>query len=159
MNGKATYDECLLTNISGIAGCMNGGMLDGTVALIDDAAHVFAMKEVRSLSQTPPNFDVNASGVNNVGFSGMVNIRNKTGIAEVNMHFDYGVVWIDATCTGGTIYLAGTGVLMADNSGPGCTVINNMIDPTAGGSLTSEQAIQLGKASKALKTSEFIALK
>jgi len=131
MNGKATYDECLLSDISGIAGCMQCGVLEGTVALIDDASHVFAMKEVRSLSQVPSNFDVNASGVNCVGYAGMVNIRNKTGAAEVNLHCEYGVVWIDATCTGGTIYLAGTGILMADNSGPGCTVVNQMADPTA----------------------------
>lgn len=60
-------------------------------------------------------------------FSGTVKIENHTGSQGSEIHLNAGKVILDSTCTGGTIYLYGNGIL-EDNSGVGCTVVDDLLD-------------------------------
>jgi hypothetical protein len=60
-------------------------------------------------------------------FSGTALITNHTGSQGSEIHINAGRIVLDSTCTGGTIYLYGNGIVV-DNSGAGCTVVNDVLD-------------------------------
>jgi hypothetical protein len=143
MGGWSSFMEVLLVNVSDLWGNVDRAFLEGEIGFRDDTSTHVHMRDVRSHTQAPAELIINDAEANIVNASGVFTLKNKTGVNQFSMHSEFAEITIDATCTGGDIYLTGTGMLLADNSGPGCTVVNNMVDPTAGGSLTLEQAAQI----------------
>jgi len=138
MGGWSSFMEVLLVDVTELWGNVDHALLEGTVSFRDNTSTHVHMRDVRSHTQTPVELVINQAEANIVNASGVFTLKNKTGTNHFSMHSEYSEITIDATCTGGVIYLTGNGTLV-DNSA-GATVVNLM---ASGGALTAGQDSKL----------------
>jgi len=139
LNGPCEFKNCHLVDVSGVEGMLEHCTYEGTVTAKDGG--MLHINGGKSHTQTPVVLSVGTAMINAADLYGMFEIADKTGIMEVNMHFGFGMVTVADSCTEGSIYLAGSGQSI-DNSN-GAVVVSQMVDPAAGGSLTTEQNTML----------------
>ena len=139
LNGQCEFHNCHLKNVTGVEGTFFNCTFEGTITAEDGG--MLHITGGRSHTQEPAVLSIGTAMVNAINLFGVFTITNKTGIMEVNMHFGFGMVTVADSCTEGSIYLAGSGQSI-DNSN-GAVVVSQMVDPAAGGSLTTEQNTML----------------
>jgi hypothetical protein len=124
MGGWSSFMEVLLVDVSDLWGNVDHAFLEGEIGFRDDISTHVHMRDVRSHTQAPAELVINAAEANIVNASGVFTLKNKTGTNQFSMHSEFADITIDATCTGGTIYLTGSGTV-TDNSN-GAVVVNMM---------------------------------
>ena len=112
---NVTSHECLLRSC-GLTGTLTLGGTGGTV-----------MKSSSSLTGVASIDIGSGSSLNVSSHTGDLTILNKTGTDVTSIGMASGIIIIDATCTTGEIEIEGIGSLV-DNSGPGCHVIDRLMD-------------------------------
>ena len=112
LSGDSSIHHCILKRLYNISGAIEQCSVSEEVSFTD----VVFLTDVRSYDQTPSLMIANQAMVNATRTFGMFRITNKSGISQFNMHCSYAVLWIDDTCTEGSIYLAGTGKIMENNA-------------------------------------------
>lgn len=113
-----------------------GGTLPSVVRFVDCRG--------AGLDLAPPTINCNGDGpeVDIQGYVGQLNIENKTGQANFEISID-GKLTLDATMTAGIVVVNGSGTLV-DNSGPGCTVVDNMIHGQHVSEIYISKGLELG---------------
>lgn len=128
--GSFTGRDCVLSNVSGFNGFLYGGAIGGTLTLAAGEAHIVnAHAAISGTGKITVDYDGQAVEGFIPGWEGGLTIANHSNAASSTaIDMKSGEITIDATCTDGTIVVRGVGIL-TDNSGAGCTVINDLVDP------------------------------
>jgi len=129
-SGSFTARDCVLDNISGFNGFLFGGAIAGTLTLAAGEAHIVNAHAAASAGNFV-TIDVNgaSTAIFMPGWEGDVHIVNHSHSgASTVVNNRAGTITLDATCTSGSVLVNGIGRLV-DNSGVGCTVTNDLVDP------------------------------
>jgi hypothetical protein len=126
-DGKASFKQCVLLDISFVEAEMSECTLRGTITL--DGIGNTIIEDCRDgllLTSTSPTINFNGSGHNLAvrDYHGDLNIRNKTelGSVEINMNSG-GRVTLEPTVTAGSLRLTGT--LHLINNSTGAAIVND----------------------------------
>lgn len=128
LNGITHAHQCFINNLINFQGLMMGCILEGNMFLTGTSTvHLIDCRSGVPGTSTP-TIDMGGSGrgLGVRAYAGGLKITNLTGAENISLDFISGQVQIDSTCTNGTIVIRGN-CTVVDNSGSGCTVINQSI--------------------------------
>ena len=132
LDGNNIFRNCTLSTITYVNGLLQECSLTGTIS-VDGTAQANIINCWSGTAGIEDNqlvtIDMGGGG-NSLAlrnFSGGLKITNYTGSGAITLDFASGRVVIDATCTGGTIGIRGV-ASVTDNSGEGCTVLDQTLD-------------------------------
>jgi len=119
LSGPIKFHEGQLLNVTGLTGhCHTVLLTDATFALASGSMYfIDCFSGVVGSGQ--PDVDMNGSGASLGirGYSGGVNILNKTGADEVSIDMNSGHVKLDSTITAGDIIVRGQGKITDNSTG------------------------------------------
>jgi hypothetical protein len=121
LNGTCGFNDCLIYNVEGLRGRMDGCVFNGSIGLYDDPATGSLISDCKPRSSNAPVFHIYQHQLVITNWVGFVVFADKTGPSEANIFLEYGVLSIDATCVNGFIFAVGNGHVV-DNSSIGCIV-------------------------------------
>ena len=116
--------HCLASNITSYDGRLVSCGLSGLITLGGEGDTV--MEDCSTVSGTATVSIGTGSGLNIIEYTGKLTLTGKTGTDDTIIDMTSGTVFIDASCTAGTIEVGGIGHVI-DNSGIGCHVIDRML--------------------------------
>ena len=132
LDGNNIFRNCTLSTITYVNGLLQECSLTGTIS-VDGTAQANIINCWSGTAGIEDNqlvtIDMGGGG-NSLAlrnFSGGLKLTNYTGSGAITLDFASGRVVIDATCTGGTIGIRGI-ASVTDNSGAGCTVLDQTVD-------------------------------
>jgi len=128
LNGKVTMEECIINSLINFSGYMKDCLLASNIILSgSDVVHLIDCRSAVPGTSTP-EIDMGGSGrgLGIRAYAGGIKIINLTGVENISLDFISGQAQIDTTCTNGTIVIRGN-CTVTDNSGNGCTIINQSI--------------------------------
>lgn len=128
--GVFTGRDCILSGVSGFNGFLFGGAISGSLTLAAGEAHI-VNAHAAAVAGSFVTIDVNGASTDIFmpGWEGDVHIVNHSNAgASTVINNRAGTITLEATCTSGSVLVNGIGRLV-DNSGVGCTVTNDLVDP------------------------------
>lgn len=133
LDGGTILRECVITSLNYINGFVYHCMLNpGTVTLggVDTAHFLDCYSGVPGVST--PIIDMNGTGNEDTplairGYSGGIRLIEKTGVGAASVDFNSGHLYIDSTCTAGTIVARGAAGVTVDD-GATVTVIDQTVN-------------------------------
>ena len=132
LDGNNIFRNCTLSTITYVNGLLQECSLTGTIS-VDGTAQANIINCWSGTAGIEDNqlvtIDMGGGG-NSLAlrnYSGGLKLTNYTGSGAITLDFASGRVVIDATCTGGTIGIRGI-ASVTDNSGAGCTVLDQTVD-------------------------------
>jgi hypothetical protein len=131
LDGGSRLHECAVETLNYVNGEIHDSMLNGTVTLGgSEVAHLVDCHSGVPGTSTP-TIDCGGSGqaLAMRGYSGGIELINKTGSEAVTLDIDQGQIILDSTVTGGTIVCRGNAKL-TDNS-VGATVLDETVTKEA----------------------------
>lgn len=143
-NGLSRKTNCILgtTGLGGVTG-VEGRILDciinhpdGIIQKSGGAGSLFDNCSFITPDYLQVTLDANGEGVGLRDCTGNILLKNYTKNETNQFHIIGGVIEIDASCTGGTVVVDGTGEVI-DNSG-GTIIINNLNQGGTGGGVWTE---------------------
>ena len=121
LNGRTSIHDAFIEDLYNLQGKVTNCRAGGTIGMWDDITNQVVMTGCHSKEKTPTIFDIGDAAINNVDWTGMLSLDNKTGNNDTNIHLKYGFVDVTLNCIAGDIFFVGNGVI-DDNSQPGCNV-------------------------------------
>ena len=115
-------ENCSIGNLSNFTGIMNN-VAWGQGAEISIGLWATIIQATSGGDPTnEPELNIGTAAVNVASYTGNLKLTGKTGSNRTVINLTSGNIIIDASCVAGTIQILGTGIIEADNSGPGCNV-------------------------------------
>lgn len=114
--------DCSIYNLENFTGIMNN-VAFGQGAEISIGTWATIIQATAGGEPTnEPEINIGTASLNMSHYAGNIKLAGKTGSNRTVVNLSSGNVIIDASCVAGTIQILGTGVIEADNSGPGCKI-------------------------------------
>jgi hypothetical protein len=161
--GEGNFVDCVIGAITNSHCDFQGCKMEGPLELVNSgwtANHNTTLHGCYT-SEKWYEVDYNHSPINQVysNFSGRIKFRNITNPqADLLIQLDSGRVWLDESCTAGTVTISGTGVLVDESNGASVTTDGLMSKETVSAAVWDEpigsHAI-LGSIGQTLVFSEF----
>lgn len=115
-------ENCSINDLSNFTGIMNN-VAWGQGAEISIGLWATIIQATSGGDPTnEPELNIGTAAVNISSYTGNLKLTGKTGSNRTVVNLTSGNIIIDASCVAGSIQILGTGIIEADNSGPGCQV-------------------------------------
>jgi len=122
LDGNSIINQCVVGDLYYVEGAIRESMVNGTIQL-GGTAPAFLFSIVGGIPAGNPTVDYNGSSQGLVvrGYHGQLTLINKTNAGSDSLEWDSGELFIDSSCTNGSVHVHGVCEVF-DNSGPGCSV-------------------------------------
>jgi len=132
LDGNNIFKNCTVNDVNYVNGLLQECSLTGTISVDGTAqANIINCWSGTAGIEDSQLVTIDMGGGGNSlalrNYSGGLKLTNYTGSGALTLDFASGRVIIDATCTGGTIGIRGI-ASVTDNSGAGCTVLDQTVD-------------------------------
>ena len=132
LDGNNIFKNCTVADVNYVNGLLQECSLTGTVSVGGSAqANIINCWSGTAGVEDDQLVIIDMGGGGNSlalrNYSGGLRLTNYSGSGAITLDFASGRVVIDATCTGGTIGIRGV-ASVTDNSGEGCTVLDQTLD-------------------------------
>jgi len=132
LDGNNIFKNCTVNDVNYVNGLLQECSLTGTISVDGTVqANIINCWSGTAGIEDSQLVTIDMGGGGNSlalrNYSGGLKLTNYTGSGALTLDFASGRVIIDATCTGGTIGIRGI-ASVTDNSGAGCTVLDQTVD-------------------------------
>ena len=122
---QISFYSCFIKNVSNMSGILNACAVEGPLGLggigsTVGGANNYVAAQILTIDAVGP------ARVLSMSFGGPIKLINMSSGAVITLGMSYGSVEIDSSCVDGFVFISGICDVI-DNSGPGCTVINNIL--------------------------------
>jgi len=128
MNGDVRFTNCVLGRIDNFNGGAKNSLLTDSIYITGSGANYFTECDTYLVDDAAFKIiDVGDKFLNLIRCRGNFEIMNKTGASTLAIDLVGGYVYVDSTCTAGTIFLTGLGEITFD-TGATSIIIDNAVD-------------------------------
>jgi hypothetical protein len=129
LDGNSTIDSCIVEDLTYIEGVIRNSILKGTITLAGNTTTNIINCHDGIAGDDKPIIDMGGEGQGLTvgGYSGELELRNKTGTDKVSIDLVSGEVVLDSTVTNGEIDIRGVGRLIDNSTGSAVVKWNALI--------------------------------
>ena len=113
---NASFDGCFLQDVTEFTGRARNCKFLGDIYFKSPSTHVCILDDCTGVRRQGATFHLYDSTQNFAGWTGYLNLRDKTGIQETNVNLNPGFVDVDSSCISGSILVVGEGSVVAAGS-------------------------------------------
>jgi len=130
LQGGSRFTTCVMGALTGYDGGAKNCLLTGDIDIVGSGSNYFTDCDTYvTVDGDAKILDVGDKLLNIIRCRGVYEISNKTGSSHLEIDIVAGRIIVDSGCVAGEVHVRGIGDVV-DNSGAGCTVVNDALSLT-----------------------------